>query len=224
MRWPQQTTGQVQYSGGLLLALGTILVGDIWGAATGFRNLQARFYSGPVWTYRIIGLVGVVSPTSPISLNRRFSGRTTLLSSYGLSRYSSRCRVSSRISMSRFTSLPAYGLIDALAKSFTPELNRLLAPKYVDERRQAQIRNQGCRPFCDHAAWAPFNPFLACSVSKGGAPLTLGPTSNCLSCDLIAGVRPLPGGIVTKTERSEALPGRIQAKSIGVVTGNVLPH
>jgi hypothetical protein len=44
----------------LLLALGTILAGDIWGVATGFRNLQARFYSGPVWAYRIIGLFGVV--------------------------------------------------------------------------------------------------------------------------------------------------------------------
>ena len=44
----------------LLLALGTILVGDIWGAATGFRNVQARFYSAPVWPYRIIGLFGVV--------------------------------------------------------------------------------------------------------------------------------------------------------------------
>jgi hypothetical protein len=44
----------------LLLALGAILVGNIWGAATGFRNLQASFYPGPVWAYRIIGLFGVV--------------------------------------------------------------------------------------------------------------------------------------------------------------------
>jgi hypothetical protein len=44
----------------LLFALGVMLVGDIWGTATGFRNLQARFYSGPVWAYRSIGLFGVV--------------------------------------------------------------------------------------------------------------------------------------------------------------------
>lgn len=44
----------------LLFALGVILVGNVWGTATGFRNLQARFYSGPVWAYRSISLVGVV--------------------------------------------------------------------------------------------------------------------------------------------------------------------
>ena len=37
-----------------------ILAGDVWGAATGFKNLQGRFYSGPLWAYRSIGLVGVV--------------------------------------------------------------------------------------------------------------------------------------------------------------------
>jgi hypothetical protein len=46
--------------GMLLVALGAILVGDIRGTATGFRNLQAKFYSGPVWVYRSIGLSGVV--------------------------------------------------------------------------------------------------------------------------------------------------------------------
>jgi hypothetical protein len=44
----------------LLFGLGVMLAGDVWGTATGFKNIQGRFYSGPLWAYRSIGLFGVV--------------------------------------------------------------------------------------------------------------------------------------------------------------------
>jgi hypothetical protein len=52
--------GTVIVLGVLLLALGAILFGNLWGVTARLRNAQARFYSGPLWAYRSIGLFGIV--------------------------------------------------------------------------------------------------------------------------------------------------------------------
>jgi hypothetical protein len=46
--------------GVLLIALGAILFGNLWGVTARLRSAQARFYSGPLWAYRFIGLFGLV--------------------------------------------------------------------------------------------------------------------------------------------------------------------
>jgi hypothetical protein len=44
----------------LFLALGLVLFGNLWGVTAWLRDAQARFYSGPLWAYRSIGLFGIV--------------------------------------------------------------------------------------------------------------------------------------------------------------------
>jgi hypothetical protein len=46
--------------GVLLIVLGTLLVGNLWGVTARLKSAQARFYSGPLWAYRSIGLFGIV--------------------------------------------------------------------------------------------------------------------------------------------------------------------
>jgi hypothetical protein len=44
----------------VVIVLGALLVGNIWDVTARLRSMQARFYSGPLWAYRSIGIFGVV--------------------------------------------------------------------------------------------------------------------------------------------------------------------
>jgi hypothetical protein len=57
---PNADNGVVIALGVLLIALGTILFGNFWGVTARLRSIQARFYSGPLWAYRSIGVFGIV--------------------------------------------------------------------------------------------------------------------------------------------------------------------
>jgi hypothetical protein len=47
--------------GVLLLAIGVVIVANVWGVTARFRSFQDRFYSAaPLWAYRSIGLFGIV--------------------------------------------------------------------------------------------------------------------------------------------------------------------